>query len=195
MRASGILAAALVVPLLAGCAYGEARGRDFAEIWKAEGDFGYGLKGIVRMGDVLHLGVGGSWGWRGGLDYGKSTLGTFEEYAFPVGSVLEAMEKDSSLPLLPPFWFIHDSRYIADGPNWQTPQCSANCYGFLPILAPHHANRTALHAFDVEAALFAIFVGADAGVSPGELVDFLAGVFTLDLDPKPPPVPPRRPMR
>lgn len=195
MATSGRIAAALLgSAFFCGCGYFADRGRDFAEIWKADADFGVGLKGEARLGDILHLGVGGDEAiWRYGVDYGKPLSARMEEYLFPIAFIQEYADSGKGKYLLPPWWFIHYTRHKRSSPNWQTPDCDTECYGFLP-LATKRRTRTLLHAFDVEASAFAVFLGLEFGFSPGELVDFLVGLATLDLDPKPSPriVPPVR---
>jgi hypothetical protein len=68
------------------------------------------------------------------------------------------------------------------------------CFGILPALVsleedkwfwdpdvPYPAAKARVHAFDIEVGVFALILGARAGFSPGELLDFILGWVGIDI--------------
>ena len=84
--------------------------------------------------------------------------------------------------------------FLINAPHWQIEEgppltlgrshADHECWMFLPPLAGRDREarlNPLVHAFDIEASVYAGIVYARAGFSPGEFVDFLLGWFGVDI--------------
>lgn len=161
--------AALLAALLAGtgCSYGMARIRDFTDIFRVEVHGGYGLQGHVVAGEFIHVGLGTSTHWSAGLVYGRWESGRTVEDHFPVAFIRSlAQSEQENLHRL------DIGKDAAGGTH--------RCYWIFPgVLNPGTVEKPPIHYFDIEAGFLAGFFGFEFGFSPGELLDWLLGLFKL----------------
>ncbi len=194
-----------LLTLTAGCQttignYFGNRARDFGESFLVQAGLGLGLGVDVKAAGLLHLGgmatlvfLDGSVGWL----YGEPRPAVDPGH-FP-------LEGDVGLPFAPfrqgmlhqSYLFQRDHRY------------AHGCYGLLPallswtgtqvpIVSAHtwlwsdatrhesdfngrYARWARVHAFDIEVGATVLIVGARAGFSPGEFLDFLLGWVGIDI--------------
>ena len=169
-----VLLLPLVAGLLGGCQYVQARGRDFLDIFRLEGHMGPGLQADTKLTDLVHLGLGSSRGARHGFNYGVVETHQVMEHHFPVSMVNSIIEPDNEA--------LHTI-------SWDLESTQHRCYILLPgVIHESTQGVDALHFFDVELGLYVLFPGARIGLSPGELLDFILGIWTFDLagdDPPP----------
>ncbi|MHC4663013.1 MAG: hypothetical protein ACYS8W_15130 [Planctomycetota bacterium] len=156
----------LLFPLLAGCAsagtYFKDRALDFTDIFIAEAHWGYGVSAELEasklIGTVAGLSESNWIGWHGhvsGIKTGKK---------------------------------LYTSGVVLLGGNGYG-HTAEKCYLGLPInLIPATGDQEKgkrryplIRVCDISAQLFLIAGGMRAGVSPGELIDFLLGWTTLDF--------------
>lgn len=162
-----VLAAAL--PSV-GCVYAEGRLRDFADIFRFQGQVGYGLRAHVNAGELAHVGVGTSRQWYAGTAYGTWDSGESVEDHFPLSYVWTLLEPDRA--------HVHRTRFAPRGE-----QGAHRCYLLFPgALNPGQVEKNEIHYLDVEVGFLAGFIGAEIGVSIGELFDFLVGLFKFSED-------------
>ncbi len=170
------LAAALAAALGSGCAYAEARARDASQILRLQGGVALGFGVDTRLGGLLDLGFGAGYHWDGALLYGAPYAG-------------------KSLTIVAPGFC---RRALGPTTVW-----SHTCPSALPPLLADEKIELAdythlgsrLHEFDIEAAALAGVLHVRIGFSPGEFLDFLLGIATVDLagddgGQKPPPYKP-----
>ncbi len=171
----------LVLPFLAGCGYVNARGADFADIWRFNVETGaLGIEANVKIGELLHVGVGHKGFSRFGTTYAlEQESRDWAEIWLPFSLVYAFGQEPFAL---------HYSRALGDTRTpyvwWWSPYQSSQdrCFMILPPLTERHSmRRTLLHSFDIEVGAFFLLIGFEIGVSLGELVDFLLGLFTIDI--------------
>ncbi len=159
-----LIAAALALSA-AGCSYGEARLRDFGDIFRLEGQAGYGLQAHANAGELFHGGAGSSRQWSAGVRYGRAESSSATEHHLPwslVASIARpAREHAHGMDLA-----------LEDGPG------SHRCYLIFPgAINPGTVKKDSIHYFDLEAGFLALVVGLEAGFSAGELLDWFLGLF------------------
>lgn len=163
-----VLLAVLALP--AGCAWGSARARDFADLFRLEGQIGYGLQAHANAGELLHAGAGSSRRWTAGLLYGRAVEQSVTEHHLPVSLVQS---------------FIHPARERAHALTLH-PDGDVDyhrCFLIFPgKINPGTLTKDDIHYLDLEAGFLAGVVGAEVGFSPGELLDFLLGLFRFSED-------------
>jgi len=164
-----ILAAATAASLLSGCAYFGARARDLGDIVRLEGSLGVGLQANVNAGELLHLGIGSRRCKSAGWAYGLSTSERRVEDHFPLSYVATILNPDVAA--------LHTLK-IGDGPEQPQHRC--------PMVAPGAfssgtVHKPAMQFWNIEAGVMLVGVGVEAGVNPAELVDFILGIFGLDI--------------
>lgn len=140
--------------LLGGCAWLADRGADAADLLVLEGGLGFGLSVDARASELLHLGVGYADMRKAGLR-GRTAVWM--------------RDREAGLPasILP--WI----GAVRDGQPWRL--------GHLHLNASElWWGGSAWRLADLELGLFAGFVGLRLGLSPGELLDLLAGLVGLD---------------
>jgi hypothetical protein len=175
-----LLPLVLALPL-AGCGYLKNRAHDFGDLWRVNVETGaLGLEADVKVGELAHVGVG----QKGFSRYGTTYLIEQEskdwaEIHLPV-SLFFAFGKE-------PF-ALHYVYALGDTRStfvwWWNPYVSAQdrCFLLLPPLTEQKsARRTTLHAFDLEASAFVLVFGLEVGFSLGEFVDFVLGLFAVDI--------------
>lgn len=175
-----LFALLLALPL-GGCTYFSNRAADFGDMWRMNFETGVlGLEADVKLGELAHIGVG----VKGFSRYGTTYLMEQEskdwaEVHLPV-SLFYAFGKE-------PF-ALHYVYALGDTRTpwvwWWNPYVSAQdrCFLLLPPLTERQSSRrTLLHAFDVEVSAFVLIFGVEFGFSFGEFVDFLLGLFTIDI--------------
>jgi hypothetical protein len=159
----------VLIPLLPGCVWIGARGRDLGDIVRVEGSVGVGLQANVTVGELLHLGVGSSRRSSAGWAYGIPTSERRVEDHFPL-SLVESWDH-AGLEAL------HVLK-IGAGTDPAVHRC--------PIIAPAtfesgRIRKPAMQFWNLEIGVMAVVVGAEVGVNPAELVDFVLGWFGIDI--------------
>lgn len=189
-----LLAGILLIAFLStGCQttvgnYFANRARDLGDCLALQAGIGFGLGVEAKAAGVAHLAIGGgglsnlvSLGWA----YGRlCPTGGPRGRRAPKGYVF------LGFPFLQPEahgFSIMDCLHE----NGVSGSDEHHCYIVLPALtewlAPEkewerRERRWArTHAFDVEASVMALFVGARVGISPGEILDFLLGWVGIDI--------------
>ena len=178
------------------------RARDLGEIVRLQVGVGPGLGVSVRAGGYLDLGLAFALVPRSlgiGTTYGKA-------YAFGYGEGGDLSEGEIDLTLLSipltivgvtglvPWvgndgWLIpHHWRFELDAERSPPVPESVDhgCWSLMPGLLSLEGwdpfnRRAQIHAFDIEASVYAGIVYAKAGFSPGEFVAFLLGWFGADI--------------
>jgi hypothetical protein len=150
-----------------GCQYAEERGRDFLDMFRLEGHLGPGLQADIKATELLHFGFGSSQGARTGFNYGALETDRVLEHHLPASIVTSITHPDQQA--------LHLISWGLEAPQHR-------CYVMLPgVLNNNTMQVDALHFFDIELGLYAIFPGARIGFSPGEFLDFFLGLWTFDL--------------
>lgn len=196
-------AAALVTAtaFAAGCEtpvgrYFANRARDFGECFRLEMGGGVGLGGGVNAAGLVHLGIHG-----GGLD-SRLAVGWAYGHGYAFGLPTSG-RTDGSGDAYPPLGTMawHGitgqwHRATRGEPGSEGYRSVHRCILLLPCVFSRVGNddrllweredsavvrKARVHAFDIEVSAYALVVGAAAGFSPGEFLDFLAGWFGLDL--------------
>ncbi|MCZ6692164.1 MAG: hypothetical protein O7H41_21480 [Planctomycetota bacterium] len=183
----------MILPIATGCqttvgSYLGNRGRDLADCFTIEAGVGYGLGAELKLAGLVHIAVGtgldGS--LQAGLRYGDLVprSETKDEktgfFGFPIINLLWMFSDQDGYPP-----YLHVSKDAKE---------EHACYLLLPGLASYAPDRSEswiwtdpksgwsrLHAFDIEASVYWGIIGARAGFSPGEFVDFLLGWFGVDI--------------
>ncbi|MBI2899397.1 MAG: hypothetical protein HYY17_04385 [Planctomycetes bacterium] len=181
MARAGRLGCLIALPLLAGCGYASARANDFADIWRINVETGaLGIEADVKVGELAHVGVGMKGFSRYGTTYGiEQESKDWAEIHLPL-SLIYAFGRE-------PF-ALHYVRALGDTRSpyvwWWGPYQSAEdrCFALLPPVTERGSSRrTLLHSFDLEVSAFVLIFGLEFGISLGELVDFVLGIFTIDI--------------
>lgn len=145
----------LLAPLLCGsCAWLADRGRDLADVVSLEVGAGLGLSIDVKATDFLHPGVGYAQARKAGFSGRRSYWLRDRELGLPFSALL---------------WV----GALRDLELWRLGGLHASA---IDTWQDHGAWRRA----DLELGLFAGLFGLRIGISPGELVDLLAGLVGLD---------------
>ena len=153
--------------LVGGCQYAEARGRDFMDIFRVEGHLGPGMQVDIKATELLHFGFGSSQGVRTGFNYGVLETHQILEHHLPASAVVTAVDERSQ--------GLHTT-------SWGLESTQHKCFVVMPgMLNDSTMAVDALHFFDFEIGVYALFPGARIGFSPGELLDFILGIWTFDL--------------
>ncbi len=162
------LAAVLLAVLpAAGCVWAEERALDFADMFRAEGQVGYGLQAHVNAGEILHAGLGSSRAWRAGIVYGSAESNETIEDHFPLSF----------------YWTITDASQEAVHilPVGREGRRGVHrCYLLFPgAIGGGTVQKADLHFLDLEVGGLILFWGFEAGFSPGELLDWILGLFKI----------------
>ena len=166
---------------LSGCTYASARANDFADIWRLNIETGVsGLQADVKIGELAHIGLGHKGFSRYGTTYQiEQESKDWAEIYLPF-SLIYAFDRE-------PF-ALHYVRALGDTRSvyvwWWSPYQSTQdrCFCLAPPLTQKQSSRrTLLHAFDLEVSLFVLIFGIEIGISFGELLDFILGIFTIDI--------------
>lgn len=151
--------------LLSGCAYAEARVRDLGDILRLEGRVGYGLEGHANAGELAHVGLGSAREYSAGWSYGKARVVETTQHHAPVSIVRSFLEPETE--------HLHSLEFV-DGLH--------QCFMIFPAgINPGGLEKVPSHFLDVEIGFLAGVVGAEAGVSLGETLDFLLGFAGVDF--------------
>lgn len=192
----------LLTTLCPGCAYLTDRGMDFLDQYRftvgasTGGGVRFSTLGLVHTG--LMFGIkpqASAFGWKYGrplLLTGTATpagieadhaqilfTSTFEDWDYASNEFKLARK---SFFLLPALLTRVDTTRRSD-PVWYVPAEGVELRGdhYLWSAVALRDNRyAAIHAFDTELEI-AVLVYLDLGYSPGEFLDFLLGIFTIDL--------------
>lgn len=152
--------------LLSGCAYAEARARDLGDILRLEGRVGYGLEAHANAGELAHAGVGSAREWNAGWRYGKAEAVAATQHHLPVSIVRSFLEPETE--------HVHSLEFESGGLH--------QCFLLFPGgINPGGLEKVPSHFLDVEIGFLAGVVGAEAGVSLGETLDFLLGFAGVDF--------------
>lgn len=163
-----LFATALLLGACASDGYLAKRGRDLADGFVLTVSAGAELSADAQVTDLIHVAVGGGVHGEAGL-IGRH-LGT-------------AGVMTLGLPVAP---FLEDGvlygrfLFTETGGAWTADDVEDECYLIHALhAAPTHPEHDWWHAFDIEVGA-TVLVGARIGVRPGELVDFVAGIFGFD---------------
>lgn len=157
----------LVLATAAGCSYAEARVRDAGDILRLEARVGYGLEVHANAGELAHAGVGSAREWNAGWTYGKATSHESVEHHLPVSLVRTFLAPDDA--------HLHSSDLGPDGEDGRHA-----CFLLFPGgLNPGGVEKNREHFLDFEIGFLAGVVGLEAGVSVGESLDFVLGLFRV----------------
>jgi hypothetical protein len=159
----------LAVPLLSGCAWLGARGRDLGDIFRVEGSIGVGLQANVTGTELLHLGAGSSRRHSGGWAYGFGTSERRDEDHLPLSLISMFGDPDSAA--------LHSVRLRSDKENpWH------GCQIVGPVTFDKGPiTKSAMQFWDLEVGVMALVAGVDLGFNLAEFADFFLGWFGLDL--------------
>jgi hypothetical protein len=162
-----MMLALLILP--AGCSYGQARIRDFGDLFRLEANAGLGLQVHANAGELVHAGVGSSTHGSFGFEYGGWISRWQEEHHFPLSYVFTLIDPDDAA--------LHSLEFDTPGVLSRH-----RCYMLLPVgMTSGDLRKKPVHLFDLEVGALAIVVGVEVGFSIGEFFDFLLGFFTLDI--------------
>lgn len=163
-RAAALLLAALAA---GGCQYAEQRGRDFLDIFRLEAHLGPSMQADLKATELLHLGFGSSRGARSGFNYGVLETHQVMEHHLPASLVISMID-DRAVGLHTISWGLETTQH--------------KCYVVMAgVLNDSTWGVDAIHFFDFEIGLYVLFPGVRVGFSPGELLDFILGIWTFDL--------------
>ncbi len=168
-RGAALLALVLVT---SGCATGtylRDRGLDLLDPLRFSLSAGPELSIDVQATDLLHVMVGGGQHVEAGMHGRRFGAGSFLHLGLPV------------VPFLEGGVLYGRSLFTETRGAWRAEDVADECYlvhsfGF----APTNPDPSWIHALDVEVG-FTVLVGARAGFSVGELLDFLLGLVTIDI--------------
>ena len=159
-----------------GCSYLQNRTNDLLDVFRFDVGHGPGLYADARVTDFFASGLGlrsqRTAGMHGRFGFtlaevGNSGLGIF---------VLAEHKPWHPTPLLP------DDRSQFDA---NKDVIGAQFLFFVPQMAPrcgdYSVPQRGLHVADVSTSFALVYVGADVGFSPGELIDLLLGFAGIDL--------------
>ena len=151
-----------------GTGYFADRTNDFADSFTLVGTAGPELSAGFHATDLAHVSVGGGFHGEAGLIGRKAGVATVATYGLPFVPFLEG-------------GILH-GRYVFTeiGGQWKEDDVMDECYLIHVIDAGHTSPEVdPWRAFDLEVSA-TVLVGARVGFSPGEFVDFLAGLVGLD---------------
>lgn len=175
--------------------YAKNRGNDFLDVFKVKGGVGIGIEADVKMTDLLHVGLGGSLLANAGI-YGRKVVSGFESNSNPPMPQLfpgfSANMIFSETKEITPFFITRAHLEINDDifsdKRREFGDCTEREYCYLsPLISGDKLNYdtkdtpSLLRRFDIEAGATLGIVGGRVGFSPGELVDFILGIFTIDI--------------
>ena len=195
-----LLLGAALLGSASGCkafsAYMADRGRDFGEIARVQIGIGAGLGVSAQAGPTAHAGFG-----LGVIPYELGVGWVYGDgYAFGVNSK-ERMDSE----IYWPFTWINvggdplGAGFHTAGDSIAPRGLSGHrhvCWGLMPGLIAEEPDSGVMHwtprgldsdrwghihSWDVEAAVYAGFIVARVGFSPGEFLDFLLGWFLIDI--------------
>ena len=152
----------LLLALACGCSYAGARVRDLGDILRLEGRVGYGLEAHANAGELAHVGLGSAREWNAGWTYGRAGTSDAVEHQFPVTIVRSFLTPEAE--------HVHSTDLGEDIRH----EC------FLAFPGGINAGgweKVPSHFLDLEVGFLAGVVGMEAGVSLGETLDFVLGVF------------------
>lgn len=173
LRSAAAVVAAAASASLAGCSYLHNRANDALDVFTCDGSVGPGLYAEVRATDLLAVGLGGH----------------DVEYAGQHGRFV-VRGRRSSTAIGPLIWgFVDDDEPVpvfAGDPSRMGPLVEPPPSQLLFLPADQTGSDFApwtrgLHAADVDVTVTLGWVGGRLGFSPGELLDFVLGIFGLDL--------------
>jgi hypothetical protein len=137
-------------------------------MFRLEGRVGYGLRAQANAGELLHAGVGSSRTWGAGLVYGRVESNPSTEDHFPLSIVWTIVDRTQEA--------VHRLPVGEEGRTG-----THRCFILFPgAIGSSSALKTDLHYFDLEVGFLALFWGLEAGFSPGELADWVLGLFKFD---------------
>ncbi len=202
MRTLRTLIIILMASMLPACAYLTDRGVDFLDQYRAVGGVGTGggLRfshlGLISTG--LNFGIkpqATSLGWKYGRPFLLSSSLHHAKFEGDQAWVLYTTTVENcdyasadyklarrSVAVLPVFLTWADTTY-RDEERWYVPESGVDLEGdnYIWTGKTWRNNRYAMiHAWDMELEMGALAY-LDLGYSPGELLDFLLGIFTIDL--------------
>ncbi len=159
----------LLAASLAGCSYLGARLRDLGDIVRLEGSVGIGVQAYANAGELVHAGAGSTRRWTAGWNYGELLSERRQEDHLPLSLLQSWVRPDRPALHRLAFGRGDDLEEAAD-------------YLVLPgELNRGTVERSKVHYWNLEAGLFLGVAGLEAGISLGELADFLVGLAGFDL--------------
>jgi hypothetical protein len=155
------------------------RAGDIIDIVALDVGIGGWLGARVHVGQLAHLGLGYEDADRYGWHYGEWLDGRPESHFYPPASFIDTGGHDTVIPPL-----HHGARKVPPS-EMHEPAPGHACWFLFPFLCDQDLKEPAsegiLWGLDVEASVQAPGIGIRVGVSPGEALDFVAGIFGLDL--------------
>ncbi len=155
------------------------RASDLVDIVALDAGNGGWLGARVHAGALAHVGLGYEDADRYGLYFGEWLDGRSERHLYPPASFIDT--GDSAAPVPP----LHNGARKVPPSDLHLPPPSHACWFLFPFLCDQDTRRPAsdnlLWGLDVEAAVQLPGIGLRVGVSPGEALDFVSGIFGLDL--------------
>jgi len=160
-----LVAAAAAALSASACTYARDRLHDFADIFRLEGQVGYGLRAHANAGELAHVGLGSSRQWSAGWVYGQAGTQDVTEDHLPFSLVWSILDPEKE--------HVHRLTLGTDGTH--------RCYLIFPgALNPGTLEKDEIRYLDFEAGFLAGVVGIEAGVSVGEFFDWLIGLVKFD---------------
>jgi hypothetical protein len=168
-----------VVATCCGCSYLKNRANDALDVFRLQASWGPGLYASARATDFCATGLGMRLQETVGM-YGRYG---FTDFPWPEAQALGfgvAVLEDSIPYQLEPL--LDDTSQLDDGER----PVGMQVLFFLPSMgmkceAGYSVADRGLRVADVNASLALVYVGADVGLSPGELIDLLLGFAGIDV--------------
>jgi hypothetical protein len=152
----------LLLALAGGCSYAGARMRDLGDILRLEGRIGYGLEAHANAGEFAHVGAGSAREWNAGWTYGRPKSYDTTEHHLPLTIVRSFLSPEAE--------HLHSTDFGDDGRH--------ECFMLFPGgINAGGLEKVPSHFLDFEIGFMAGVVGAEAGLSLGETLDFVLGIF------------------
>lgn len=186
----------LAATLAAGCQspearrYGLSRVLDLVDVLPVSVGAGIGLAAEIRATPVVGIGLGYADDWRAGTDELRfGPLWWEEERGIPLYRYYRFQDYEDRLARIPggiPELPDHH-RYRASSAVF-VPGFPQDSLFWFPLFPPYYlpaswtwTDWTAMELLNVEAGVFLGVVGIRVGVAPLQALDFVVGLFTLDM--------------
>jgi membrane protein DedA with SNARE-associated domain len=204
-RAARLAATAVLLACLPACTYAFDRGRDLTEVVRVQGGVGRGLGATAAAAGILHVGINlpGSMPHEAGIGtvYGdfyfmRSRRPLVRDTEVMAGVHWELLglepgdfpsndytyrQSHKCWTFLPALFSRVDCAHAADYPESSADEDWLEGPMLWSQAALERNTWAHVHAFDIELGVYVVLVNAKLGISPGEAVDFVAGIVGWDL--------------